>query len=76
MRLLVMLILFLYVGPFEANAQLFGGQIKRGKGTVTALSCGSVVNSGNLYAASMANLFPIQVEMEVLLVVKWLPQPV
>ncbi len=46
---------FLGLGHFESQAQLFGGQIKRGKGTNSALLCGSVVNSGFLYAGSTAS---------------------
>ena len=54
MRHRIILLVFLYVGIGKAEAQLFGGQIKRGKGIVSVLVCGSVVNSGSLYAGSTA----------------------
>jgi uncharacterized protein (TIGR02145 family) len=57
MRVIIILFFFLSCGSFDSTAQLFGGQLKRAKGTITALTCGSTINSGNLYAGTTATAF-------------------
>jgi hypothetical protein len=55
MRTKLILLLMIFLGSFSLNAQLFGGQIKKGKGSISALTCGSPIVSGSLYAGATAS---------------------